>query len=105
MRQIDARGAVANSYPNVDLLWDNVITGPWGTPRKKGKVMYIHAVMMNERWFVRIDKDIGIVHYEGPFPSKDVAKRRTLEIISAQPRCNGRGVLSANKARSSVCGL
>ena len=28
------RGAVANSYPNVDLLWDNVITGPWGTPRK-----------------------------------------------------------------------
>ena len=29
------RGAVANSYPNVDLLWDNVITGPWGAPRKK----------------------------------------------------------------------
>jgi hypothetical protein len=25
------RGAVANSYPNVDLLWHNVITGPWGT--------------------------------------------------------------------------
>jgi hypothetical protein len=21
------RGAIANSYPNVDLLWDNVITG------------------------------------------------------------------------------
>jgi hypothetical protein len=27
------RGAVANSYPNVDLLWDNVITGPWGTQK------------------------------------------------------------------------
>src|SRR5258707_15446781 len=27
------RGAVANSYPNVDLLWDNVIAGPWGWPR------------------------------------------------------------------------
>ena len=26
-------GAVANSYPNVDLLWDNVIAGPWGWPR------------------------------------------------------------------------
>jgi hypothetical protein len=23
---------VANSYPNVDLLWDNVIAGPWGVP-------------------------------------------------------------------------
>ena len=23
-------GTVANSYPNVDLLWDNVIAGPWG---------------------------------------------------------------------------
>src|SRR5262249_42390160 len=23
-------GMVANSYPNVDLLWDNVIAGPWG---------------------------------------------------------------------------
>ena len=27
------RGAVANSYPNVDLMWDNVITGPWGTQK------------------------------------------------------------------------
>src|SRR5262249_59517678 len=27
------RGAVASSYPNVDLLWDNVIAGPWGWPR------------------------------------------------------------------------
>jgi len=27
------RGVVANSYPNVDLLWDNVITGPWGTQK------------------------------------------------------------------------
>jgi len=27
------RDAVANSYPNVDLLWDNVITGPWGTQK------------------------------------------------------------------------
>src|SRR5215472_8606340 len=27
------RGAVANSYPNLDLLWDNVITGPWGTQK------------------------------------------------------------------------
>jgi len=26
-------GAVPNSYPNVDLLWDNVIAGPWGWPR------------------------------------------------------------------------
>jgi hypothetical protein len=26
-------GAVANSYPNVDLLWDNVITGLWGTQK------------------------------------------------------------------------
>jgi hypothetical protein len=25
--------AVANSYPNVDLLWDSVIAGPWGWPR------------------------------------------------------------------------
>jgi hypothetical protein len=23
-------GAVLNSYANVDLLWDNVIAGPWG---------------------------------------------------------------------------
>jgi hypothetical protein len=23
-------GAVPNSYPNVDLLWDSVIAGPWG---------------------------------------------------------------------------
>ena len=28
-------GAVPNSYPKLDLLWDNVIAGPWGTPRKK----------------------------------------------------------------------
>ena len=28
------RDAVANSYPNVDLLWDNVITGPWGTQKR-----------------------------------------------------------------------
>ena len=27
-------GAVPNGYPNLDLLWDNVIAGPWGTPRK-----------------------------------------------------------------------
>ena len=27
------RGAVANSYLNVDLRWDNVIAGPWGWPR------------------------------------------------------------------------
>ena len=27
------RGAVAYSYPTVDLLWDNVIAGPWGWPR------------------------------------------------------------------------
>jgi hypothetical protein len=26
-------GAVANSYPTLDLLWDNVIAGPWGWPR------------------------------------------------------------------------
>jgi hypothetical protein len=26
-------GAVPNSYPKLDLLWDNVIAGPWGTPR------------------------------------------------------------------------
>src|SRR5262244_275801 len=26
-------GAVPNSYPNVDLLWDSVIVGPWGWPR------------------------------------------------------------------------
>ena len=26
-------GAVPNSYPNVDLLWDSVIAGPWGWPR------------------------------------------------------------------------
>jgi hypothetical protein len=25
-------GAVPNSYPKLDLLWDNVIAGPWGTP-------------------------------------------------------------------------
>jgi hypothetical protein len=24
-------GAVPNSYPKLDLLWDNVIAGPWGT--------------------------------------------------------------------------
>ena len=23
-------GAVPNSYPKLDLLWDNVIAGPWG---------------------------------------------------------------------------
>src|SRR5215471_18001300 len=27
------RGAVTNSYPSVDLLWDNVIAGPKGWPR------------------------------------------------------------------------
>ena len=27
------RGVVANSYPNVDLMWDNVITGPWVTQK------------------------------------------------------------------------
>jgi hypothetical protein len=27
------RGAVAHSYRNVDLLWDNVITRPWGTQK------------------------------------------------------------------------
>ena len=26
-------GAVPNSCPKLDLLWDNVIAGPWGTPR------------------------------------------------------------------------
>src|SRR5262249_8221070 len=26
-------GAVPNSYPNVDLLWDSLIAGPWGWPR------------------------------------------------------------------------
>ena len=26
-------GAVPNSYPTLDLLWDNVIARPWGTPR------------------------------------------------------------------------
>src|SRR5262249_10387388 len=25
--------AVPNSYPKPDLLWDNVIAGPWGWPR------------------------------------------------------------------------
>jgi hypothetical protein len=24
--------AVPNSYPKLDLLWDNVIAGPWGWP-------------------------------------------------------------------------
>src|SRR5262249_6795751 len=26
-------GAVLNSYSKLDLLWDNVIAGPWGWPR------------------------------------------------------------------------
>src|SRR5262249_61679719 len=26
-------GAVPNSYPHVDLLWDSVIAGPWGWAR------------------------------------------------------------------------
>jgi hypothetical protein len=26
-------GAVPNSYPKLDLLWDNLIAGPWGWPR------------------------------------------------------------------------
>jgi hypothetical protein len=30
-------GAVPNSYPKLDLLWDNVIAGPW-TPRKPAKM-------------------------------------------------------------------
>src|SRR5262249_14139183 len=25
-------GAVPNSYPKLDLLWDNLIAGPWGWP-------------------------------------------------------------------------
>jgi hypothetical protein len=33
------RGAVANSYPNVDLLWDNVITGPWGVSDSQSLVV------------------------------------------------------------------
>ena len=27
-------GAVPNSYPKLDLLWDNVIAGPWELPAK-----------------------------------------------------------------------
>ena len=27
-------GAVPNSYPKLDLLWDNVIAGPWERPTK-----------------------------------------------------------------------
>jgi hypothetical protein len=27
-------GAVANSYPKPDLLWDNVVAGPWERPAK-----------------------------------------------------------------------
>ena len=26
-------GVVPNSYPKFDVLWDNVIAGPWGWPR------------------------------------------------------------------------
>ena len=29
-----AERTVPNSYPKLDLLWDNAIAGPWGTPRK-----------------------------------------------------------------------
>jgi len=29
-------GAVPNSYPKLDLLWDNVIAGPWGWPPLNG---------------------------------------------------------------------
>jgi hypothetical protein len=27
-------GAVANNYPKRDLLWDNVVAGPWERPAK-----------------------------------------------------------------------
>src|SRR5262245_65276267 len=32
-RRSYSRCAVPNSYPKLDLLWDNLIAGPWGWPR------------------------------------------------------------------------